>query len=588
MNQDYWVRDLLMLSLLLFALFGFKLGDRALWSPDEGRYSEIPREMVASGDYITPRLNGVKYFEKPPLFYWLQSVSIRLFGVNEWSLRFWTAAFAYLGCLAVYGSGRSLFGRRAGLISAAVLATSLLYYTMGRIITLDMAVSVLLGCALLAFLWATRQPMGAPRRLGMWVFFVFAALATLTKGLIGIVIPALVIGVWMLVLGEWRILKTMYLPSGIALFILVVLPWHILVSRTNPEFLNFYIVHEHFQRYLTKRHGPLHQGWIFIPVLLVGMFPWTVFLVQAIRHNLSLSWRQRRQHREALFLILWAGLVFVFFSLSSSKLIPYILPIFPPLAILIGRYFSDTWEKGDWTGMQSGYWLFLAAGLLLVVIGLAVAPHRVEGYSDPARLAAYLYAVAAVLVVGPLTTLILGRRVGFPKAFLSMTITAVLILIIMNSSLLLFDQSRSLKSLAGVLKPRLEPADVVATYHAYYQDLPVYLQRRITVVGWRGELSFGAQVEDVSSWIIDDETLWKKWNGPATVYILTDRERYDKLRARSGVKFYPVAQTDFHILLSNRAGPTDARHSMAPPYGAAGFHFQYLLPARQELREENI
>src|SRR5574341_604550 len=156
-----WLSDLLILTLILGCFFGFGMGKRALWSPDEGRYSEVAREMVVSGDYITPRLNGVKYFEKPPLFYWLQGLSIKLFGVNEWSLRLWTAAFACLGCLAVYVSARRLFGRRSGLIAAVVLATSLLYYAMGRIITLDMAVSVLLSCSLLAFLWGTLEPIGS-------------------------------------------------------------------------------------------------------------------------------------------------------------------------------------------------------------------------------------------------------------------------------------------------------------------------------------------------------------------------------------------------------------------------------------------
>lgn len=585
---DYWARDLLMLTLLLGALFGFKLGERALWSPDEGRYAEIPREMVVSGDYITPRLNGVKYFEKPPLFYWLQSISIKLFGINEWSLRLWTAVFAWLGCLAVYVSARRLFGRRAGLIAAIVLATSLLYYSMGRIITLDMALSVLLSCSLLAFLWGTLEPVGPRRRAAMWAFFVFAALATLTKGLIGIVIPAMVIGSWMALANEWRILRSMYLFSGVALFLLIAVPWHLMVSQANPEFPEFYFIHEHFQRYLTKHRAPFYKAWLFIPVLLLGLFPWTVFLVQAIHHNLPLSWRQRQQHKEAVFLILWAGLVFVFFSFSSAKLIPYILPMFPPLAILIARYLAAAWEKEGWAGIRSGYWVFLATSLLLVVVGLATAPHHVEGYTDAAKLAGNMYAVAAVLVLGALVTLILGRYVGFRKAFLSMTATAVLMLIVMSGSLPLFDQSRSVKSLASVLKPRLRPGDVVASYHAYYQDLPVYLQRRVAVVGWRGELSFGAGVEDVSSWIFDDAALWQKWDGPATVYILMDRERYEELlRTRSERKFYLLAQTDFHVLLSNEVGSKDRRDSMAP-HGLARFRFPYVPADGKETREESV
>ncbi len=549
-----------MLSLLLGALFGFKLGERPLWSPDEGRYSEIPREMVASGDYLTPRLNGVKYFEKPPLFYWLQSLSIQLFGLSEWSLRLWTAVFALFGCLAVYTGGRKLFGQRSGLLASVILATSLLYFAMGRIITLDMSVSVLLACALLAFIVGTSEPVGTRRRrLILWAFYIFAALATLTKGLMGIVIPGMVIGLWIALMGEWSLLKTTYLPSGIALFLLVTLPWHILVAQANPEFLNFYIVHEHLQRFLTKHHGPLHQWWIFIPVLLLGMFPWTAFLIQAIRHNLPLSWHRRRQHKEALFLILWAGLVFVFFSASSSKLIPYILPIFPPLAILVGRYFADAWDGHELSGITSGYWVLWITSVLLAAAGLILGQRYLAGHPVTVEVTAYIYALAALLTIGTLTTLILGRNSGVRYAFWSLVLTSVLLQLVLNSSLMLFSQRRSVKDLAVALQLRLRPEDEVVSYRAYYQDLPVYLQRRITVVGWKGELEFGARMEDVSGWLIEDAEFWQKWNGPFTVYMFTPQAKYSKLPAQSGRKFYLVAQTDYDVLLSNKGNPTELR-----------------------------
>ena len=143
-----FVLDLVVLFLVIGLFFTFMLGGRPLSVPDEGRYVEISREMVSTGDYLTPRLNGVKYFEKPALFYWLESCSIKLFGLNEFTLRLWPALFALFGCLAVYLAGRRLYGRRSGLIAAAVLATSLLYYALSRAIILDMPVSVLLSLAL--------------------------------------------------------------------------------------------------------------------------------------------------------------------------------------------------------------------------------------------------------------------------------------------------------------------------------------------------------------------------------------------------------------------------------------------------------
>src|SRR5262249_47016287 len=157
-------------------LFGFNLGTRALWSPVEGHYSEIAREMVVSGDCLTPQLAGMRYLEKPPLFYWLESANIQWFGLSEWSLRLWPAVFGAIGCLALYFAGSRLFERRVGLISSAVLATSTLWYAMAHVINLDMAVSALMTCALLSFLVGIEEQPGYKRRLAMWAFFVFSAL----------------------------------------------------------------------------------------------------------------------------------------------------------------------------------------------------------------------------------------------------------------------------------------------------------------------------------------------------------------------------------------------------------------------------
>jgi 4-amino-4-deoxy-L-arabinose transferase-like glycosyltransferase len=569
--------DLLTLSLFFGVLFGFKLGERAFWSPVEGHYSEIVREMVVSGDYLTPTLAGMKFLEKPPLFYWLESVNIKLFGLSEWSLRFWPAMFGMIGCLAVYFAGSRLFERRVGLISSAVLATSALWYVMGHVINLDMAVSALITCALLSFLMGSVEQPEYKRRLAMWAFFVFSALATMTKGLIGIVIPAMVIGTWMLILDEWNILPTLYLPSGVSLFLLIAAPWHLLISRANPDFLRSYLFDEHFQRYLTKPEGPFEQPWAYVPVLLLGMFPWAVFLLQAVKYNLRFPWRQRHQHKEVIFLVLWAGLVFLFFSASSYKGVPYILPMLPPLAILIARYLAAAWEAPRISGAQSGSFTLLVVLSLLVIAGLAGPQHYLERYSewpsvdvpraeatvvstrveygDLSALAPYISAQSAILVLGGVSALVLGfgNRRAFRWGFISLILTWALFLIVLNSSLPLLDQRRSVKALAAVLKAQLQPADEVASYHAYYQDLPVYLQRPVAVVGWKGNLQFGVEVDERSGgWMTDDASFWQRWNSPLTVYMLTEQETYDKLRSESSFKSRVVARGLYDVLLSNK------------------------------------
>lgn len=545
------LRDTLLLVLALTLLFGFALGKRALWEPDEGRYAEIPREMVVSGDYVTPRLNGVKYFEKPPLFYWLQAGAIEAFGVSEWSLRLWPALFAVLGCLAVYLAGRQLYDRHTGLLAAAVLATSPLYYELGRAVTLDMAVSVMISVALLAFLIGLEQSPGHGRRAYMWTFYVSAAFATLTKGLIGFVLPGLVIGAWIVLMGEWRQLKKVYLLSGAVLFLVIAAPWHVVVAWVNPEFGYFYFVHEHFLRYLTRVHGRYEPVWFFVPVLLLGLYPWTAFLIQSVKANLPVSWAQRHERGQELFLLLWAAMVLAFFSLSSSKLIPYILSLLPPLALLVARYLAHMWDQRQDAGMRAGFWAVFVVGVSGGV-ALALAAHFASHQEVITALGWHVYALAGALLLAGFLPLIANRLRGLSAGLTAIIVTWIVFLGALTLSLPQLDSQRSIKSLALTLKLHLRPGDEVMTYRAYYQDLPVYLGRLVTVANWKGELAFGAAVEDTSRWIIDDETAWQRLRAPRTVYLVTERANLEDLHRRSEGKLRVIAEKGHHALLVNQ------------------------------------
>ncbi len=550
-----WLEPLL-LAAVLAVWFGYELGSRTLWSPDEGRYAEIPREMLATGDFLTPRLNGVKYFEKPPLMYWLEAGAIKALGLNEWALRAWPALFALLGCLAVYFAGRALYGRRAGLYAAGVLAISPLYDFMGGILTLDMALTAELTAALCAFLVASRAPPGLRRRLLLYAFYAGVALAVLTKGLIGVVIPALVVGPWLLLSGEWRLLREMHLPSGTLVFLAIAAPWHALVWRANPEFGQFYFIHEHFGRYLTTAHGRYEPAWFFIPVLLVGLYPWTAFLSQALRHGVRDLWRERYRHRDLWFLLLWAVVPFVFFSLSSSKLIPYILPIWPPLALLLGRWLAQCWER-DIPPTRLAFGSLLVLGLALSA-ALALAPWYLHGESAAritAQLGAGRYAMAGGLLLAgllPFAAWLYGsRRLTLAALFVG----AALLVGSFDLNLSRLDIGRSVKPLALALKSAIRPGDEVMTYEEYYQDLPVYLERRITVVNWRGELAFGMSTEDTRAWMIDDAEFRRRWAGPGTVYLLSSWPMYEQLRAHTRGPMRLVAQTEHAVLAVNRETP---------------------------------
>jgi 4-amino-4-deoxy-L-arabinose transferase-like glycosyltransferase len=387
----------------------------------------------------------------------------------------------------------------------------------------------------------------------MWTFYAFAALATLAKGLIGIVIPGLVIGAWILLLNHWRVLKEMYLPSGLLLFLIIAAPWHVLVSQANPEFLNFYFIHEHFLRFVTKIHRRYEPMWFFLPVLLVGMLPWVAFLGQALRFNLPPSWALRQEHRETLFLGLWVVLVFAFFSVSDSKLVPYILPVFPPLSLLLGRYFAHAWTDDRLRGLRTGYWAVLGIGVALAAV-LSSLPREGAGYAKIAvygmALSHYLYAAAGIAAIGGIVTFILGM-LRFRLAFIGLTLTSMAFLTVVSQGLPLMDSKNSVKELVLQLKPLLGPQTEVMSYHQYLQDLPVYLERRITVVDYKGELEFGTENENVSAWMIDEDTFWQRWQSPATVYMLAKRSAYDQLVADRRGRFILLAEVGKNVLLAN-------------------------------------
>ncbi len=569
-------RDLLLLALVLGLFFCALLGIRALWSPDEGRYAEIPREMVARGDWVTPRLDGVKYFEKPALFYWLQAIAIELFGVREWALRLAPAGFALAGCLAVYLAGRSLFGRTAGLLAAAVLATSPLEYFLSQSITLDMAVSACLTVTLLAVLFGLEAPAGRRRRLLLWGAYAGAALATLTKGLIGFLLPGLIVVVWLIAARRWRRLLPLYLPSGLAIFLAIAVPWHLLVARANPDFLYFYFVHEHFLRYATKIHARYQPFWFFVPVLVAGMVPWTAFLPGALALRPGARRQERRdeprrddpRRAEVLFLLLWGGLVLAFFSASSSKLIPYVLPCVPPLALLIGRRLAGLWDGSSDTAPEARgdrrLGIALAA-LLALGVGLAAAlvalPRALAGDRQVAHAAALLggglYAVAAALAAAGAAPWILYRRGRSrgqrPRAAIAALVAgAAIVLSTLAAVAPAFDAERSVKALAEALRPRLLPGDEVASYHDYPQDLPVYLGRTITVAAYQGELEFGIHAEDTGAWMIDEAEFWRRWSAPRRMFAVLEAPRFETLR-RDGRAMTPLARSGSHVLVANAA-----------------------------------
>lgn len=544
MKNNTWLMDLLILTCLIGAFFLIFLGNRPLNVPDEGRYAEIPREMVVSGDYVTPHLNGIKYFEKPPLFYWMQAGAMKAWGLSEWIVRLPNMLLGLFGCLMIYGGARLLYDRQTGLCASIMLATSLLYYAMSHLLTLDMIVTVCLTGSLLSFIVGLQH-----RKFFLGIYF-FSALAVLSKGLIGILLPGFVIFVWILLFNQWRLLKDIYLPSGLCIFLVIAAPWHILVQMRNPEFFHFYFIEQHFERYLTMSAGRYQPVWFFLPIVLLGLFPWIIFLWRALVSVFPRSWQACKAHKKEVFLLLWAGLIFVFFSLSKSKLIPYILPVFPALAIIVGRYISTVISQPD-SKQNHNCFRLLPFIAILIAIAFVTLP-RYQTVPDVEVANYYLRIMAVILISGSILTYIIYRRYSFRAGLIALIISSMLFFLSLMLTVPKVD-TRTVKPLAQILLPILKPTDEVATYGTYYQDFPFYLRRHVTIVRWLNELTFGLKHQpEAQQWMINPETFWKRWEDSNRMFMLTQKDYFAEIDKKPEWKFYILGETKGNLLISNQ------------------------------------
>ncbi|MBL8385675.1 MAG: glycosyltransferase family 39 protein [Burkholderiales bacterium] len=492
---------------LLAAVWFCNLEVRKLVRPDEGRYAEIPREMVASGDWITPRLNDFKYFYKPPLQYWATAAAYTAFGEHHWTARLWSALTGFLGVLFAAFTAARLWGGATGIAAGAICASALLYALIGHVNTLDMGVTFFTCGGLFCLLLAQSAPAGGgSARRWMLAAWAALALAVLSKGLIGAALPFATLVIYSLVTRDFAVWRRLHLVRGLALFLAITAPWFVAVSLANPEFFHFFFIHEHFERFLTKAHSRYQPPWYFVPMLLVGFLPWTLMLpgalVAAPRLDAGTGFRPR------VFLLVWSGFVFAFFSASSSKLPSYILPILPPLALLVA-------DRVCRTAPRALTW-HAAPYLMLGVAMMLAAPLAVRLASDDVPRALYesyvpwLVAAGAVLAAGAAGAAWLGWRGRALPAVLALAaggLGCAQLVLTGHDSLA---PASSAYHLAGRIRAHVTPGIPFYSLGMYEQTLPFYIKRPITLVEARDELSFGIAREP-GKFVADYAEFSRRW-----------------------------------------------------------------------------
>ena len=527
-------------SIIWFAM----LNGRSLYDPDEGRYAEIPREMLLNHDWIIPHLNGLVYLEKPPLQYWLTALSFRFLGETEFAARLCTGLAGFLSLAIVFFLGRRLWGIAAGYKAVLLTAASTLFVLLGHQLTLDMLLSFWLLAFLACFLMAQLE-YDSPRSRACWMSGCWSAiaLAVLTKGLIGIVAPAATVLTYLLWQGDRRVLRRLNLRWGVPLLALIAVPWFVLAARANPAFLQFFIVREHFQRFLTPIEQRNEPWWFFFAVLIIGILPWA----PTAARSLILAVRQRMPRGEfdaAAVLLSWCAFMFLFFSFSNAKLITYILPVVPALALLCARP-----VRGGRVDVGLGAALTLLSGAaILLATNSPWQSSKVAAVAVYARTA--LLGTGAVLTLGALATFeLLRRRRDFAALSIlcaAWFLTSLGITIGATDSQAAF----SAKAAALALKSAAAAEAPVFSIQLYDQTLPFYLGRTVTLVSYRDEFSLGLD-QDPARGIAEMTEFSRRWQELPQGYAVMRPLTRDLLLAQ-GLPMREIAQFENRVVESRR------------------------------------
>jgi 4-amino-4-deoxy-L-arabinose transferase-like glycosyltransferase len=553
----------LVCALLAAMLYLPALGRPALWEPDEGRYAEIAREMLVTRDYVTPRDNWVRYFEKPPLVYWTEALSLKLFGPNEWAVRLPAALSTVAEVAVTEAIGEAMFGAAVGLAAAMVLALSPLVFGFARFATLDPTLAFLVSAALGAFWAAARAPGFRSAASRRW-FLLSAALVaagTLTKGPVALVLTGAIGLAWLL--GERRAREILLMPwlGAIGIYGMIVAPWFVLAARRNPEFLRFFFIHEHVERYLEN----VEHGWglyFFVLVVIAGTWPWICFVPMGIRHLLharadddyTAAGRRPDARRSLSFLLWWFGIFLVFFSIPRAKLGSYILPAIPPIAIVAG-YALCRLPRLEASRLRR---IFGALALLNLAATAAIAIAR--GYFASQTWSLLLgdaLAATAALTVSSLVCLVLawsGRHAAAAVGALSLGVLIGLGMIVkarMDAQPL-----GSYRQLARAMAPYLSPECRLASYRHFVQSMPFYTGYREALVDYRGELApFGLEADARPSFIATDAELALLWRGPGCAVLVVNRNDLPHIRALLGSHLTVLCCEGKKLALYNRAIP---------------------------------
>lgn len=509
-DKNKWLHIAIIIGIVGILMFSY-LGSQPLMDPDEPVYAETAREMLQAHDFISPRIYGDFWYDKPPMYYWLVAAASQVFGGGEFAARFPSAFFAVGGSLVVYLSGRKLFNERAGLLAALVLGTSLEYFYLGNAAVTDMTLTFFLLAALLSFL-----------HKNYYLLYSFAALGVVTKGPVALFFCVVIIGGYLMLTSTLATVKHMKAGKGILLFAAIALPWYVAMYYFHGmDFIDTFLGFHNVTRFLQPEHSSGKLWYYYIPVVILGFFPWTAFLAQAC----YTGWKEQDKERKTCtFLLIWIVTVFGFFSLSQTKLVSYILPMYPPLAMLVGYYFDKAWTEGRYKALKLSAIAFGGTAAILIA-GLSYASAVVS-----AELIFPVRMIAGVLTILAAAVLYHSYRHDFGKVF----ITYVVGMIVFTAFLMLHT--------LPVITPAVSVKAMVEEFKQQYDgQAPVYIAKfyRTGFMYYSGLAGIELNSEELAAAVLEKND---------KAYFIVQTEKYDKLNSDIRSKLRVLAAHEDKIL----------------------------------------
>ena len=541
------------IGVLLTAMFLYfvGLGSYPLLDPDEGRYAEIPREMLESGDFITPRLNYVKYFEKPPLFYWITAGSMALFGQKEWAVRLVPAASGFLILLLIMGLGKRIFDGRTGVMAAWIYLTSMIPAVLARLPIIDGLFSLMLTATWGVWFLGYKAQTKVSRRAWYCTAWAFLGLAVMTKGIAAIALTGLIVVGFVICRRDWRALLSMAWVPGLVIFAVIVVPWHWAVSSKNPDFFHFYIVVQHFSRLVSQEHAK--PFWFFIAIFPFGMLLWTAFFFPAVTKSFRKAFQaikspipeNGKQGESILFLVIWVIAVIGLFSVSSCKLVPYILPAYPAMALLIANFV----QSPDLMKRSVLWGAIVLSGLLLVCAGVLVPLVTQQDALSMVELLPAIRVGQVGLISGSailLVSLFKRRMIPFAAGLAMVLLFPAMIMVVPSVA--------KYRKVGGFIKamPNPLPEEIrIAEWRNYDQALSFYSGRRTILVDETNELAYGSSQGDHSDYFLKGEESLKRLAGDVPLLVNIRPEHWPKVREWKTLK--PVAANSTNVMVGNDA-----------------------------------